>query len=539
MPFDRKRKGKKRTDLQSDSEDLDTDFLEDDDEHQEIDWDNQSSTIVGEDTEDRTHILDDTDARKAAKAERKLAKNQVRFDVIIKEDLDRIQEALHPDFEMASEDAIQGQGLFNNYTIEQNIAFNAGTFKYGALRQSVHAKKSMKNNSPHKKGGAVDTKQAEESTTAILRALGIKTDLAKATKERKVLDVKLRNAIMSDLVAFENEQAETMERMAGYWRYANRRTYNQMVENNELWDWATGQKLLQIEEESDLDTIDEEDKSAEEEIAVGTTPGTTPSLTPEDWDNIKDFKFPITAGHIVPDPNFQDGDGLRTPTQAAYTRCSTDAEQFTEMTRSHFDELRLSKLSYSPGRSPGPTLTFYVPSPSSSDDDPFEEKKVHFPTATPTVRPSAFGGKKDTRTANRVAFIREASPPQEQTETPDPKFRRNIPSPTTVPPSCADISNRFGNLDCELPAPCDVQKPVVTPSKAKVLNLALPPKQTAPEAEDGWELIQSAPKRNNKSFPCLEPGKKKKGAGAGGGGSPVQKQNKNGTSWAKVVAAKK
>lgn len=47
--------------------------------------------------------------------------------------------------------------------------------------------------------------------------------------------------------------------MAGYRRYANRRTYNQMVKNNELWDWGAGQKLPEIEEDNELESIEEED----------------------------------------------------------------------------------------------------------------------------------------------------------------------------------------------------------------------------------------------------------------------------------------
>lgn len=45
-----------------------------------------------------------------------------------------------------------------------------------------------------------------------------------------------------------------MMRMAGYWRYVNRRTYNAMVRNNQLWDWATGEKLEELDVGSSTDT---------------------------------------------------------------------------------------------------------------------------------------------------------------------------------------------------------------------------------------------------------------------------------------------
>ena len=38
-----------------------------------------------------------------------------------------------------------------------------------------------------------------------------------------------------------------------------------MVKNNELWDWAAGQSLLEIGEESELDSIEEEDEDSDED----------------------------------------------------------------------------------------------------------------------------------------------------------------------------------------------------------------------------------------------------------------------------------
>ena len=58
---------------------------------------------------------------------------------------------------------------------------------------------------------------------------------------------KLTAAIEGDITAFQNEQAETMARAAGYWRYVNKRTYNIMVRNNTIWDWATGEKLPELD----------------------------------------------------------------------------------------------------------------------------------------------------------------------------------------------------------------------------------------------------------------------------------------------------
>lgn len=71
----------------------------------------------------------------------------------------------------------------------------------------------------------------------MLRQLRVDTEPSNTSKGRKQLVNKLTIAIEADLLAHDNEQAATMQRMAGYWRYANKRTYNFMVRNSEIWDW--------------------------------------------------------------------------------------------------------------------------------------------------------------------------------------------------------------------------------------------------------------------------------------------------------------
>lgn len=558
-------------------------------------WDNQSSTLNDEDVTERAHMWEDADARKAAKAERKIAKNQVRFDVVTKEDLEIVQDALHPEIKAAAEEITQGQGLYDNTIIDQNIGFTANTFRYSKLRQSVHAKKLFKNNGPPKDGNAIeDPKQVEEIAASICESLGIKTKQAKVSKERKNLDSRLRNAITNDLVAYENEQAETMERMAGYWRYANRRTYNQMVENNELWDWATGQKLLKVDEEPELDVIEEEDESPGADTHDANTPLTTPMTSPESQDNDDGFDVPAySISPFIQRFPSEDDDGLKTPTQTSYAGYSRDYNDFAEETRKQFNG---PHLSYSPGRSPGPTVTFNVPSPLSNDDDPYDgdwsdnnatsplniiknfplppgRTKFNNATISPFTPPSTkphqqlYNGKKDTRVLSRAVFVPSTSPPTDSSpQTPpqpihwhcDPQHRR-IPSPTTIPPP----ANRFEKLNRELPAPCDdppakTRIPTVEKGlgripnakiQAKVINLDLPAERSPLEAEEGWTLHGKGAaaaagaggagnvKKNHKNFPQLvsHGGRKT----AGGGKGQTGKIAAVGSSYAKVAAAGK
>lgn len=407
-----------------------------------------------------------------------------------------------------------------------------------------------------------NAEQVYEISTVILKTLGIKTSIAKATKARKILDSKLRTAIVNDLIAVDNEQAETMERMAGYWRYANRRTYNQMVENNELWDWATGAKLQKIEEESDLEVIEEEEESLEGGTSEESISEFTPLTSPESW---TDDSYEPAIGDVSLFPKTTEGgDDIRTPTQANYSRHILDPETLVDTIRSGCRKLHLSDLKYSAGHSPGPTHRFAVPSPSSSDDEPYEddwdfiEEDGHiiskvgsrwtapFSPVTPTAKGSIFNGKKDTRAHNKAVYIREASPPQIAPAESSPWNK--APSPTTIPPGSTDVNNHFGNLDRELPAPCDDPKVVDTSLKVKMITLAMPPKKSSPVAEEGWEIQggNGAPRRK-RDFPPLNKAKKptqtaprvpaapkKKMVGP----PPVQKAAGIDASWANVAAGR-
>ena len=77
--------------------------------------------------------------------------------------------------------------------------------------------------------------------------------------------------------------------MASYWRYSNRRTYDQMAKNNELWDWAAGQNLWEIGEGDGLESIAEED---EETLIDGSgSGGSIDMLSLKSWNNDFDFEY--------------------------------------------------------------------------------------------------------------------------------------------------------------------------------------------------------------------------------------------------------
>ncbi|KAL1981068.1 hypothetical protein VTN96DRAFT_3093 [Rasamsonia emersonii] len=84
----------------------------------------------------------------------------------------------------------------------------------------------------------------------VMSSLGIEpptpTSVARESKERRTLLEKLGNAIKVDIETVANEARETMTRQASYYRYADRRTYNAMVRNKQLFDWQTGKELAEL-----------------------------------------------------------------------------------------------------------------------------------------------------------------------------------------------------------------------------------------------------------------------------------------------------
>ena len=355
--------------------------------------------------------------------------------------------------------------------------------------------------------------EENEILSPILARLSVKTYLTKATKERKSLDNKLRTAIMEDLVALDNEQAETMQRMAGYWRYSNRRTYNQMVKNNELWDWATGQKLPEIEEESELDSIEEEDEDVEEEYLSNGNPQGVSS--PESWDDDADLDLPEDGSPLSLVQGFKrtsfgaDDDPLRTPTQRSFEDSQEDLVDFA---RERMDGRSMPKLSSSlksPIRSPSLTSGSSAASPYSDDDgyEGFRNSPVDGSTNQPrsplapkpsNAKPSLFQGK-DHRSLRNGRIIHEASPPPEDSSPQQRRPLRHFPPPGTILPNAVDIGNRYGHLDNDTPAPCEEKSR--TPLKPAVLVIPRQPEKPQTVVEAGWEL--QGGRRKRLSFPPL------------------------------------
>lgn len=231
----------------------------------EDDEDGESTTEGTEYSDTRLEEDPKSGTRRERKAARKAARNQARFKALAEGDINRVEEVLHAgspggDGSSGCSDPLKSPAIM------ENVAFNASTFKYSSLRTEIHTKKVQKNN-VSANATRNERKQSQDMEIAtFIQKLGIKdADLSKGPKDHRALLAKLYEAIRRDLECVANETQQRMMRMAGYWRYASRRTYNHMVQQNRIWDWETGAKL----EEIDVDDESEYDYEAPVEAVSG------------------------------------------------------------------------------------------------------------------------------------------------------------------------------------------------------------------------------------------------------------------------------
>ena len=429
-------------DLYESPEDIDGDL------ETEYSWADSSTLNDDEPEHGRIDLLDgkeNVSSKKTQKAERKVAKNQNRFRVITTADMKRIYEAIHPALDR---NPFSGQppnhhatpGLPNDATISANITFSTRTFRYSSLRPAIHTKKVLKSNGTYPNHSttpasisATPSSHASTPMNTILHNLNISTSPPlHSRKERKSLLARLTTLIATDLECVNNEDRETMLRMAGYWRYVNRRTYNAMVRHNQLWDWETGAKLEEIEEENDC--------GDDEDGWETCTPSASSPDTIEDYGDDYELGLGVEELKLVDRESYRhDEDGVGNKEKPATAR-----KLFVPSTKDISTSL-------------------------TSDDDN---------NATPTQ--STFTGKKDTRfrtTPTIPSF--PLSPHQHDHQTPTHPPLPSIPNPKTAAILAIrqDPNNRFLLL-------ADRESP--TREIKGIVKVAKEVNGTVDEEEDGW-----------------------------------------------------
>ena len=284
-----------------------------------------------------------------------------------------------------------------------------------------------------------------------------------------------------------------------------------MVRNNELWDWATGEKLPEIREEAELDVIEEEAETVE----PGSRTVEMEGRIPETW-NDPDCKLPagkaaLSQGPLVSKSETKSGQDMKPDEEVESTR----------------DGISMSKLPSSPERLPSQTLGFNVVSPLSSDEtwerrraesgDLAEDESetlggspaTRSPLSSMTSNPKgpheqAFQGVKDNRVFGKA--IRKASPPS--TDVPR-QLSRSLSLPASPDRNERDPRNRFGALDREVPAPCEEEVKEADPTRVKAV-IRIPAKPIVKtlvvhDEQDDWKTMHVRPrgKKGAKGSPTV------------------------------------
>lgn len=164
-----------------------------------------------------------------------------------------------------SHSAQTSDGLIGSKLVADNIAYVAHTSEYyksrirkdysGVNKRAAAAGKFKTTTAAVMAAQAPATMPqravGSEEMVAVLGRLNVKAVVMSASRDRKGLVAKLQDAVAHDLAIVDNEDRDTMVRQAGYFRYVNRRTYNAMIRNNLIWDWVSGRKLEEVDEEED------------------------------------------------------------------------------------------------------------------------------------------------------------------------------------------------------------------------------------------------------------------------------------------------
>lgn len=207
---------------------------------------------------------------------------------------------------------------------------------------------------------------------------------------------------------------------------------------------------------------------------------------PENWDD-PDFELPAGQAELYLSPLF-----VSSSTSGAVERSDTPTKQ-SHAERDRIPSICITKLSLSPGRLAGQTLTLKILSPIPSHehwerlpDESGDQTKEGSETLDGSLTPRSpfspktsnartekgFQGVKDTRVFAKA--IRKASPPFN--DTPDsPQPMRTLFAPPIQGKGTPDPLNRFGALNHETPAPCEEVKKVDPPLARSVVKIPAKP----------------------------------------------------------------
>ena len=207
---------------------------------------------------------------KAEKSISKASKNQQNHTVSVRrEDIESVARAIHgDDFGAINND---GHPLGTDKTIEQvvkrNLVFVSAIqeHRFALLRslakeRDLTSKNRQSQRSENDEAELLDVREhMEDLVVAVLEKLGVHSasptlafnapatnsfgTLGSGKRTKAAIVQKLSAAIAEDIENHENEQRQTYQRAAGFWRYANHEILVRLTEHAKKVNWATGEKI--------------------------------------------------------------------------------------------------------------------------------------------------------------------------------------------------------------------------------------------------------------------------------------------------------
>jgi hypothetical protein len=208
---------------------------------------------------------------KAEKSISKASKNQQKHTVSVRrEDIEAVARAIHgDDFGATSND---GRPLGTDKTIEQVVKRNLGfvsaiqehrsaLLESLAKERDITSKNRQSQRSENDEAELLDMRERmEDLVVAVLRKIGVHSasptlafnapatngfgTLGSGKRTKAAIVQKLSAAIAEDIENHENEQRQTYQRAAGFWRYANHEILVRLTEHAKKVNWATGEKIV-------------------------------------------------------------------------------------------------------------------------------------------------------------------------------------------------------------------------------------------------------------------------------------------------------
>jgi hypothetical protein len=176
-------------------------------------------------------VLDGSVSKKDRKEAKKQAKASDRVRTIRAKDIERIGMILHP--EKSGDEEIE-HALLVDKSIQNNMYYHPGTSNSREERQVFIG---------HERRCKAELKVTDAEIDRIMTELKIHDISHVKCKKERALVGRLHEKIVEDLKHDHGEARDTMMRKAGFWRWANRKTYNRLAANGRTWDYENGELL--------------------------------------------------------------------------------------------------------------------------------------------------------------------------------------------------------------------------------------------------------------------------------------------------------